>query len=321
MLELGSYPTPVAELTSLSSPGSALWIKRDDQTSPIYGGNKLRKLERLLDHARQTGARRIVTLGAVGSHHVLATGIFGAALGLRVEAVLLPRPDSPGVLTTLRATIAQGVALFPAESYAEARLRLQAWAAEGAYVIPAGGTNRLGTLGIMDAAAELALQVQAGALPEPDLIVVPLGSGGTVAGLLAGLAQTELRSRVLAVTVAEPAKLFEQRARSLAKSLVSGAARERVLERLQIERRYLGAGYGVTSAESAHACAEAARVGITLDTTYTGKAFAAALAHVALGRARTILYWQTLSSAPLTPLLRDAPLERELEPRLRGLIR
>lgn len=321
MLELGRYPTPVAPLASLSTPGSALWIKRDDLTSPIYGGNKLRKLERLLNDARQNGARRLVTVGAVGSHHVLATGIFGAALGLRVEAVLLPRPDSPGVLSTLRASIAQGVALFPAETYAEARQRLQAWADEGAYVIPAGGSNRLGTLGIIDAATELARQVRAGALPEPDLIVVPLGSGGTVAGLLAGLEQTELRTRVLAVTVAEPAKVFEQRARSLAKSLLSGPARERVLERLQIERGYLGAGYGVPSAESAHACAEAARVGIGLDATYTGKAFAAALARVALGRERTILYWQTLSSAPLTPLLHGAPLESELEPSLRRLIR
>jgi 1-aminocyclopropane-1-carboxylate deaminase/D-cysteine desulfhydrase-like pyridoxal-dependent ACC family enzyme len=209
MLELGRYPTPVAQLASLSTPNCALWIKRDDLTSPIYGGNKLRKLERLLDDARQKGAERIVTVGAVGSHHVLATGVFGALLGLRVEAVLLPRPDSPGVLTALRATIAQRVQLFPAESYAAARQRLQAWAEEGAYVIPAGGSNRLSTLGILDAAVELAAQVRAGALPEPDLIVVPLGSGGTVAGLLAGLEKTELRSRVLAVTVAEPAKLFE----------------------------------------------------------------------------------------------------------------
>ena len=321
MLEFGSYPTPVARLALLSTAASALWIKRDDLTSPIYGGNKVRKLGRLLDDARQRGASRVVTVGAVGSHHVLATAIFGAALGIRVDAVLLPRPASDGVLTALRATVAQGARLFPAESYAEAKQRLHAWAAERAYVIPAGGSNRLGTLGIVDAAAELALQVRAGALPEPDLIVVPLGSGGTVAGLLAGLENTELRSRVLAVTVAEPAKVFEQGARSLAKSLLVESRRERALERLEIERRYLGAGYGVPSAEGAHASREAARVGIALDATYTGKAFAAALARVALGRERTILYWQTLSSAALAPLLRGAPHESELEPSLRRLVR
>src|SRR5579864_4316860 len=80
---LGRYPTPVEPVPSLSRSDCELWVKRDDLTHPVYGGNKVRKLDRILadakrarpggEHARQTVAMRIATLGAVGSHHVLAT--------------------------------------------------------------------------------------------------------------------------------------------------------------------------------------------------------------------------------------------------------
>ncbi len=321
MLNLGTYPTPVSHVAALSSADSALWIKRDDLTNPVYGGNKVRKLEHLLFDAREHGATRVVTVGSVGSHHVLATGIFGKLAGMRVDAVLLAQPRTAHVLETLRASVAQGANLFPAESYTQAARRLQAWVAEGAYYIPAGGSNRVGTLGMVQAAAELAVQVRAGELPEPDLIVLPLGSGGSAAGLLAGLSNAGLRSRVLAVTVAEPTSRFEQQARTLAQTLVEERLRPHVLARLELERGYLGAGYGHATAASAAATQEAAKAGILLDPTYTAKAFAAALARVAAGKERTILYWQTLSSAPLAPLLVGAPHEHELDPNLLQLAR
>jgi len=319
MLDFGSYPTPVQRLGPLSTSATSLWIKRDDLTNPIYGGNKPRKLARLLSDAKSRGATRVVTVGAVGSHHVLATGIFGKIAGLRVDAALPRQPRTPHVLEPLRASLAQGVGLFPADSFTEAARLLESWMAAGAYYIPAGGSNHLGTLGIVDAAIELAEQVRRGELPEPDLIVVPLGSGGTVAGLVAGLARAGLASRVLAVTVVDPAHVFEQKTRALTKAMVEEAERSSVLERLEIERNFLGAGYGHATFESEHATREAAKVGLALDATYTAKAFAAALARVALGTARTILYWQTLSSAPMAPLLIGAPSENEIAPELRRL--
>jgi 1-aminocyclopropane-1-carboxylate deaminase/D-cysteine desulfhydrase-like pyridoxal-dependent ACC family enzyme len=316
---IGTYPTPIQLLESLSTKSCSLWIKRDDLTHPVYGGSKVRKLGRLLDDAAEVGASRIVTLGAVGSHHVLSTGIFGKLAGLEVEAVALRQPQSEHVLETLRASIGQGVRLFPADSYAEAARYLAASAADGAYLIPAGGSSRLGTLGVLEAATELAAQVAAGELPEPDLLVVPLGSGGTVGGLLAGLAQARLRTRVLAVAVADPVKLFAHKARALAKELVDDPLRPHVLERLEIERRYLGDGYGYATAAGDHATRCAARLALVLDATYTAKAFAAALDRVALGAERHILFWHTLSGAPLAPLLIGAPLESELDSSVRRL--
>ncbi|MEO6599679.1 MAG: pyridoxal-phosphate dependent enzyme [Polyangiaceae bacterium] len=319
MSALGTYPTPVQLLESLSTKSSSLWIKRDDLTHPVYGGSKLRKLGRLLEDATEVGATRVVTVGAVGSHHVLSTGIFGKLRGLEVEAAVLRQPQSEHVIDTLRASVGQGVRLFPADSYAEAARHLAASAANGAYLIPAGGSSRLGTLDMLEAATELAAQVAAGELPEPDLLVVPLGSGGTASGLLAGLEQARLRTRVLAVAVADPVKVFAHRARTLAKELVDAPLRPHVLARLEVERRYLGAGYGYATAAGDRATQSAARLGLVLDATYTAKAFAAALDRITLGVERHILFWHTLSSAPLAPLLRGAPLESELDPSVRRL--
>src|SRR6478735_2647479 len=203
MLDFGTYPTPVEWLEPLSSASTALWVKHDDLTNAQYGGSKVRKLGPLFEDAKYRGATRLVTLGAVGSHHVLATGIFGKHAGFSVQAVVMPQPQSCHVLQTARASIGQGVRMIPVTAYREAMREMATCQEQGAYAIPTGGSNRLGTLGLVTAAAELEAQVHAGLLPEPNLIVVALGSGGTAGGLCAGLVRTRLRTRVLAIAVAE----------------------------------------------------------------------------------------------------------------------
>jgi len=317
--EFGQYPTPVERLEALSTATTALWVKRDDLSHPLYGGSKVRKLEPILTDAQRRGATRIVTLGAVGSHHVLATGVFGKLAGFSVEAVVMPQPQSAHVLDTARASIGQKVKLIPAATYREAAREISMRAAEGAYAIAAGGSSSLGTQGIVRAAAELEEQVLAGLIPEPDLLVVPLGSGGTAAGLAAGLVHTRLRTRVLAVAVAEPIMVFAKRAQTLATELVAHSSRAAVAARLEITQHYLGEGYGHPTVASEHASREAASAGLALDDTYTAKAFAAALDRVALGRERVVVFWNTLSSAPIAPLLVGAPAEHELPAELRRL--
>jgi D-cysteine desulfhydrase len=188
-----------------------------------------------------------------------------------------------------------------------------------------GGSNRLGALGYVDAARELAAQVRAGQLPEPDLVVVALGSGGTVAGLAAGLALEGISARVLGVAVAEPPWVIEHVARSLAGSCLKELAAEREARRpethIEFDRRYLGRGYAHATPEGERALEAAARSGLTLDLTYTAKAFAAALDRVEARSAKTILFWNTLSGAPLGPLLEGAPEEASLDEELRRLLR
>ena len=82
-------PTPLVLAEEVSSSvGCEVWVKRDDQTHPRYGGNKVRKLAPLLADARARGVTHVLTLGAAGSHHVLATAVHGGAMGLTVEAAL-----------------------------------------------------------------------------------------------------------------------------------------------------------------------------------------------------------------------------------------
>jgi D-cysteine desulfhydrase len=192
-----------------------------------------------------------------------------------------------------------------------------------------GGSSARGSLGYVDAARELAGQIRAGEMPEPDFVVVALGSGGTVAGLAAGLEREGLRSRVVGVVVAEPAWVVAIRARWLARTCLrlAGVRGERgwLGRRLEVDPRWLGVGYGHPTESGARATEVAARVGLTLDPTYTAKTFAAALARVDALRdsavPKTVLYWHTLSSAPAAPLLAAAPDESALDPRVRRLLR
>jgi 1-aminocyclopropane-1-carboxylate deaminase/D-cysteine desulfhydrase-like pyridoxal-dependent ACC family enzyme len=302
-LPFGRYPTPVQRVDALSPGAADLWVKRDDLTHEVYGGNKVRKLEHLLGDALARGAKRVVTLGAAGSHHVLATTYFGTQLGLEVEAVLIPQPRSDHAIEVLCAGRALGLRAFPVRSVAAAPLAVAGRWMRGARFIPLGGSSVAGSMGYVDAARELAAQIREGALPEPDICLVALGSGGTAAGLAAGFDAEGLKTVVIAVCVAQPPWLV----RFLALRLARGCARRigpstrtiPLSRRLEVDERFLGRGYG----HATEAGAEAMRVaheamGLTLDPTYTAKAFAGALFHLRAGRARHVLYWHTLSSAP-----------------------
>jgi 1-aminocyclopropane-1-carboxylate deaminase/D-cysteine desulfhydrase-like pyridoxal-dependent ACC family enzyme len=322
VIPLGNYPTPVERIEP--EDGRSLWVKRDDQTNATYGGNKVRKLERLLSDARRKKARRIVTVGAVGSHHVLATAIFAREIHVPVEAVLVAQPATPHVVEILRADLALGVRVLPASSYPHAALRVAERIARGAYCIPVGGSSLLGALAYVDAARELAAQVRAGAMPEPDTLVVPLGSGGTAAGLAAGLALEGLKTALVAVTVSEPASWVARRARMLAKAAAKHEAKRLgrpVPEiRMDIDARYLGPGYGHATEAGRRALELGRSAGLTLDLTYTAKTFAAALDRLEHRPDETLLYWHTLSSSPMGPWLANAPEESELEPAMRSLL-
>ncbi|MFO0670503.1 MAG: pyridoxal-phosphate dependent enzyme [Polyangiaceae bacterium] len=270
--------------------------------------------------------KRLVTVGAVGSHHVLATTLFGGRAGLAVEAVLVPQPGTAHAERNLRADLALGLGAHAAPHVALAPFAtLAVWGFEHETMfIPMGGSNALGALGYVDAAHELAAQVRRGELPRPDLVVVTVGSGGTAAGLAAGFAKAELDVPILGVAVATP--VFAVRLivhRLVSKVAVEiGADPRHARGLLSIASEYLGGGYGVPT-PAGEAAMRAARddAGMCLDPTYTAKTFAAALDVAATGRYSNVLYWHTLSSAPLEPLLVSAPLASEVPAHLRSLLR
>jgi len=189
-------PTPVFELRR------GLWVKDESAIGGPYGGNKVRKLGRILGEVLERGHQAVVTSGSAGSHHVLATALYADALGLDTHAVLFPEPrtdDAVRHASAIAASCRSITAVGDASQVVAAAHRIAT--IHDAWVIPVGGSSVTGTLGWVDGARELADQVAAGALPAPRTVWVPSASGGTAAGLALGLAEAGLDSRVIAVRV------------------------------------------------------------------------------------------------------------------------
>ena len=320
---IGSYPTPVESLVALSRRGSDLWVKRDDLSHTRYGGNKVRKLEHILVEARRRGAKRIVTIGAAGSHHVLATAVHGIAAGFEVAAVLSPQVWSAHAADNLRAGLGAGLQAFAAPSMAAVPWALANVLRRKDFFVPPGGSNAVGSVGYADAVEELKNQVAAGEMPLPDVIVAALGSGGTVAGILAGAVVGALPCRVSAIRVVQAPLVTKTStlllARAVARRMGSPVSFFALGRSLDVDGSFLGRGYAWPTALGANAIDVARGVGLALEPTYTAKAFAGALRLVEHRAYRTVLYWHTLSSAPMGPLLDGAPSWEDVPAVLRGL--
>src|SRR6266542_2404482 len=157
---IGRYPTSVQQLKRLSSASCELWVKRDDLTSDLYGGNKVRKLEEILYAARERQGKRIVTIGAAGSHHVLATTIHATRAGFRVAALLTPQPYGERAEENMRAAVGQGLDAHPVAHLASLPWTLSRMLRAGDYFVPPGGSSVVGSLGYFAAAHELIGQVE-----------------------------------------------------------------------------------------------------------------------------------------------------------------
>lgn len=322
---VATLPTAIEELPAVAGAGDVrLFVKRDDRTAALYGGNKIRKLEHFLAEAELAGSRTLITLGGIGTNHGLATALHGRRHGFDVRLALFDQPLTPFVEDNLRAFIEAGAGIHYGGSeigalVAARRLyRTSEAAGETPYFIMVGGSSRLGSIGYVTAALELAEQVRAGAMPEPDRLFVAVGSCGTAAGLIVGCRLAGLRTRVNAVRVSPAVvanrPVIHYLANDLAKFLhETDPTVPRVRVRFgdfDMLTRHLGAGYGHTTDAGAAAMTWAAPR-LALEPTYTGKALAACLDHCA-GSARpgeTVLFWNTINSAtvPLAPRLDSLP--------------
>ncbi|HEX9092949.1 MAG TPA: pyridoxal-phosphate dependent enzyme [Coriobacteriia bacterium] len=335
-VELASLPTRVERAPALSSAaGAEVWVKRDDLSAVFYGGNKVRKLEFALGDALAKGATDVITFGAAGSNHALATAIYGRQLGLRVHSMLLPQPNAHYVRRNLVASLSAGADLhhFADGAHAmrgAARLRraLRDRTGHEPYVIPFGGTTPLSTAGLVNAGLELGTQVEYHELPEPDLVYIALGSAGTAAGIALGMRAAGLRSRVVAVSVL-PAEVAGTH--SLLDAIRSAQEVLRAAEPafpartwspadVDVAEGFLGEEYARFTPEGMAAVRVAATDGVHLEGTYTGKTAAALLAHGRAGKleGKRVLLWDTYNSRDAAELLAiDAVALRRVPYRLR----
>jgi L-cysteate sulfo-lyase len=256
-ISLGSWPTPLEPAPRLADALGLpeLWLKRDDLTGVGGGGNKIRKLQYTLAEALAAGASTVVTTGAAQSNHARLTAAAAARLGLRCVLVLAgPQPREIRGNVLLDDLAGAEIVWAGSSPLAEVAASIPA-----AHVIPFGGSSRFSAQGYVDCAAELTAQLPGGFAE----VVVALGSGGTMAGLVAGLGAAKVRG-VHTGAVPDP--------RATVAGLVPGGVDPATL---RIDTSQVGDGYGTLTPAVRAALRLAARTeGIFLDPTYTGRALA-----------------------------------------------
>lgn len=276
-------PTPVEPMDRLGEAlgliAGRLWVKRDDLTGLAGGGNKVRKLEHLCADALAKGADTLVTGGGEQSNHARMTAAAANRLGLACTIVLagdaVPVPTGNVVIDHLlgpEIVWAGPVGYYALEQAMQVESDRLAAAGRTPYLIPVGGASTIGELGYVVAALELREQ-----LPELSYVVTADGSGGTHAGLVAGLGSHDL---VLGVDAGTRPDLDDV--------VPVKAARAAALAGLPaptgtcvVDHDRFGDGYGAPTEACREALGLAARLeGLILDPVYTGKALAGLIAAV-----------------------------------------
>ena len=291
---LADWPTPLEPAPALArATGAAeLWLKREDRC----GGNKVRGLEFLLAGANPETV--FVTVGGSGSTHCLATAVHAHRLGHRIVLAQFPQPDTDASRAVAGATARAADRVVQAQSqmglpWAVVRAWIQARRLGGGapHWIPGGGAHPRAVVGHVLASLELATQLDA----PPDTIVVPLGTGGTAAGIALGVAWLGWPTRVLAVRVAPRIVANHwtttRLARGTARLLETRSPDFRIPHsalRIEIVNG-MGAGYGHPSPAGERARVIAAEHGLRLDPTYGAKAFAA------IPAMQRVVFWHTFA--------------------------
>lgn len=295
-LALAQTPTPLHPLRRFCAQHGLplIWLKRDDLTGSVLGGNKIRKLEFTLAQAQREACDVLVTCGGVQSNHCRATALLGAQLGFAVHLVLRGAEQSPADANLLLDQLAGArISYYPA---AEFQANLQAilsqlaqdYTAAGRkpFIIPTGASDGIGVWGYISACEELRDDFAAHAI-QPRHIVSATGSGGTQAGLTAGAHLHNLGAQVWGINVCDDAAYFVNKVGSDLHEWQQRYAVAIDLAQLSIEviDGYVGAGYAKASDAVLEMIHEVARLeGIVFDPVYTGKAFAGLVQELKAGR-------------------------------------
>ncbi len=315
-VHLAHLPTPLEPLPRLTDHlgGPSIFVKRDDCTGLGTGGNKTRKLEFLMAEAQAKQATVIITQGAVQSNHARQTAAAACKLGMRCELVFEKRVTdatdpyklSGNVLldhlygANIR-DVEKGTDMDAAMADLADELRDQG---ERPYVIPGGGSNKVGALGYVGCTIELLAQCSDQGIV-PDRIVSATGSAGTQAGLLVGAHATSANVPILGIGVNAPKEVQEAKVFALAEETAEFVGASGVVRREDVVANcdYVGDGYGIPTKAMNDAVLLLARLeGLLFDPVYSGKALAGMLDLIAkgeIGSDETVVFVHTGGQAAL----------------------
>jgi L-cysteate sulfo-lyase len=303
-IHYAGLPTPLECLPrlSVSLNGPQLWLKRDDGFGPGMGGNKGRKLSFIMAEVQQQGKQKVVTYGGLQSNHARMTAAACAALGLEAHLFFFekrPLRQAQGRPLSLQGNLLLDT-LFGAKLHfipfgggGEASMTLETtnklvrfvstlMVGPRAYFMPVGGHMVTGCLGYVEAAWEIHEQVEALGMPlDKVTVITAVGTGGTLAGLMAGFHLINSPIRLLGLDIGKLWKAFPPTLANLTTELCAALGQPtRFLpaDVPMIEATYAGAGYSILNEETITAVRTMAQFeGVILDPVYTGKAFAGLL--------------------------------------------
>lgn len=303
-MKLAALPTPLVEAPRLAAAlgVTSLFVKRDDLTGFAVAGNKARPLEPLLDEALAAGADTLVTGGTIGSNFVAAATAAAAYAGLSCSLVLAGAAQPVHAHPNLAAAVAWGAELSwtddPDRSTVDVALPQAADRLVGQgrrpYLVPRGGASATGAAGYRLAADELLTQLAPGPPSdgEPPAVVVATGSGGTLAGLVAGNVALGRPFRIVGASVSRPPEEVAGRVLQLATEVAAHRSEPRPASTDVCLVDARGPGHGLPSVDGDRAADLALRyAGLVLDPVYTAKALGA-LPQIVGGGASAV-FWHT----------------------------
>ena len=303
-VRLGAFPTPLEPLPRLTASlhGPQLWVKRDDVVGPAMGGNKTRKLEFLFGQAQAQRAQVVATFGGLQSNFARQMVAGARALGLEPHCFYFnPRPRRLEGNLLLARLMGARLHFIPIGGAGDGGMtieqatrlvRILATVTPGClgrrvFFMPVGGHTATGALGYVAAAGELCDQLRAQGF-ERATIVLAAGSGGTLAGLMAGLHLLRSPHKLLGIDVGKLWRGFPASIAALASEvldLIGQPHRFSPSDVPMIEGTYAGAGYAQTTPASLDAIHRLAELeGLLLDPVYTAKAMAGLVDLVGQGR-------------------------------------
>lgn len=317
-VSLGFFPTPLHKLENLSKDlGVNLYIKRDDFSGRnLFGGNKMRKLEYLLGAAKEQGCEYVFTYGATQSNHAMQTASACRAVGLKpiLYLVALVSVNEEDIRSNLLldqifdaeihvVPVLEGESEEEAEerSFAMAKERQQELIAAGhkCYDVPMGGASYVGSTAFIEGYLELIHQLRDLHL-NADYLFHATGTGGTLAGLVAGKKVLNSSTDIVSINVSLKDESYLTKVAQIANEALSNLGYDTRINSftdLHTDLNYYAPGYEIPNEESSNAIRYLASMeGLLVDPVYTGKAFAGMLDYIRSGKVKqgsTVVFWHT----------------------------
>lgn len=273
--------------------GPEIYIKRDDDTSCLLSGNKVRKLEFFLADALKKGADTLITCGGLQSNHARTTAIAAKRWGFDCYLILRGRgvriPDGNYLLSSLAGAkinlVTKSEYLNRDQIFDKLEKNL-ARQGKRPYSIPEGGSNGLGAIGYVRAMEEIRDQMGEMGI-EFDAIVMAVGSGGTYAGLWIGKKFFHIRGEVIGFNISATAQYFFERIFQCVREseILLKKTFNLTMDDIKIIDGYVGKGYAKSRGEEMAFIKHVAQhEGIILDPVYTGKAMYGLVDQIKKGR-------------------------------------